>query len=258
MIFRKADADTEAGLLPSTDLLEAMTAYNESLARAGVLLDGYGLKPSAEGARYDHDGGTSTLTGGPVAGTDALVAGITVIDAPSLDDAVAWALRWPREDGDVTLEVRQVHEPLPSFRAPRPDGRPRFVALLMHDESAAPAPDAAEQAAMARFMADAANAGVLLETGGLHATGDGARVKYTNGDPNVVPGPFPEPKVIGGYAVYQADSLDALRPWCERFGGVVGTGTSEVRPVFADADFGGALTPELQEREKALRAQSDV
>ena len=263
MIFRHADAQTEAGVLPSGDLLEslleAMTAYNESLSRAGVLLAGEGLKPSSEGVRYHYAGGESTVTDGPFAEAKELVAGFTTIQARSLDEAVAWARRWPVEDGDVTLEVRQVYEPAPSFGAPPPDGRRRFVALLTHDEAAEAdvMPDEGHQEAMGRLMADAAQAGVLLETGGLLPSSVGARVTFSDGVPTVTDGPFTESKeVIAGYAVYQADSLDELRPWFERFGECIGSGTSEIRPVFEAAEFGEAFSEDLQDREARMRADS--
>ena len=259
ILFRHADAQTEAGVLPSAELLEAMTAYNESLARAGVLLAGEGLKPSSEGVRYHHAGGESTVTDGPFAESKELVAGFTMIQARSLDEAVAWARRWPAEDGDATLEVRQVHEPVPSFGAPAPDGRRQFVALLTHDEAAQEEvlPDESHLEAMGRLMTDAAEAGVLLETAGLYPSSVGARVTFAGGVPTVTDGPFAESKeVIAGYARYQADSIDDLRPWAERFGRVIGDGTSEIRPVFEAADFGDAFTPELQARENTMRAQS--
>lgn len=261
MIFRKADAQTEAGLLPSTDLLEAMTAYNESLSRAGVLLAGEGLKPSAEGVRYHYTDGVAAVTDGPFAETKELVAGFTTIQARSLDEAVAWARRWPVEDaeGNVELEVRQVYEPIPSFGAPAPDGRRPFVTLLTHDEAAQEdvMPDEAHMEAMGQLMTDAVEAGVLLETAGLLPSAAGARVTFHNGVPTVTDGPFAESKeILAGYAIYQAESLEALRPWAERFGEVVRTGTSEIRPVYGAEDFGEGFTSELQAREDAMRAES--
>ena len=263
MIFRKADADTEAGVLPSTELIEAMTAYNESLSRAGVLLDGHGLKPTSEGVRYHHADGETTATDGPFAETKEIVAGFTVLQARSLDEAVAWARRWPVEDaeGGVELEVRQVMEPIPSFGDPEPDGRRQFISILTYDEAAEDngPPSEEEMEAMGRLIADAADAGVLLETGGLYPSSAGARITFRDGVPTVTDGPFTEAKeVIAGYAVYQAESLEALRPWAERFGQVAGRSTSEIRPVIGLEDFGEAFTPELQAREEAMRTENAV
>ena len=113
MIIRKADADTEAGALPSLDLIEAMGRYNEELVKAGVMLAGEGLRPTADGARIDFVNGTPTVTDGPFAETKELIAGFTLIDVKSRAEAIEWVKRWPTADGDgnVHLELRQVYEP---------------------------------------------------------------------------------------------------------------------------------------------------
>ena len=110
MIIRKADKDTEAGVLPSQDLLAAMTKYNEDLARAGVLLQGEGLQPSSRGTRVKFSKGKPTVTDGPFAETKELIAGFTMIQVRSKEEAIEWVKRWPREDGDPELEIRQVFE----------------------------------------------------------------------------------------------------------------------------------------------------
>jgi uncharacterized glyoxalase superfamily protein PhnB len=107
MLMRKADAQTEEGVLPSEELLQAMADYNERMARAGVLVGGDGLRPSREGCRITFTGGEPQVTDGPFAETKELLAGYTVLEAASLDEAIAWARQWPREDGDVTLELRR-------------------------------------------------------------------------------------------------------------------------------------------------------
>ena len=95
-----------------------MTAYNESLSRAGVLLAGEGLKPSAEGVRYHYTGGEATVTDGPFAETKELVAGFTTIQARSLDEAVAWARRGRRRDAGGPPGARA--RPLVRHSGPRP------------------------------------------------------------------------------------------------------------------------------------------
>jgi hypothetical protein len=112
IIMRKADRDTEAGVMPSEALIAAMASYNEALAKAGVLLDGMGLQPTAKGALVRFEGGKPTVTDGPFAESKEVVAGFTVIRAGSLAEALDWARRWPVLDGDghVELEVRQVYE----------------------------------------------------------------------------------------------------------------------------------------------------
>ena len=113
MLMRKADAETEAGTLPSEELLAAMQKYNEELAKAGVLLQGEGLRASAKGARVTFAGGTPTVTDGPFAETKELIAGFTMIEVASLDEAIEWVKRWPRIDGggNVEIEIRPLYEP---------------------------------------------------------------------------------------------------------------------------------------------------
>ena len=112
MILRKADAGTEAGVMPSEELLAAMGKYMEELGTAGVLLDGDGLHPSSKGARVSFSGGTPTVIDGPFTETKELIAGYTIIQVKSMDEAIEWARRWPALDGDgqAQLEIRQFFE----------------------------------------------------------------------------------------------------------------------------------------------------
>jgi hypothetical protein len=112
MIIRKADADTEAGKLPSEQLIADMLSYNEELVKAGVMLAGEGLQPTSKGARIKFSGGQPTVIDGPFAEAKELIAGFTLIEVRSREEAIEWVKRWPRSDGDgeVELELRQVFE----------------------------------------------------------------------------------------------------------------------------------------------------
>jgi hypothetical protein len=110
MIIRKADRNTEAGVLPSKELLAAMLRYNEELVKAGVFVQGEGLRASSKGVRVRFSGGKATVIDGPFAETKELIAGFTMIQVRSKEEAIEWVRRWPAEDGDVELEVRQVFE----------------------------------------------------------------------------------------------------------------------------------------------------
>ncbi|AMO98951.1 YCII-related domain protein [Collimonas arenae] len=112
MIIRKADQATEAGVLPSGELLAAMIKYNEEMIQAGVMQAGEGLQPSSKGARIKFTGGKPTVTDGPFAETKELIAGFTMIQVKSKEEAIAWVKRWPAldADGGVELELRQVFE----------------------------------------------------------------------------------------------------------------------------------------------------
>jgi hypothetical protein len=104
MIIRKADKNTEAGTMPSTELLAAMIKYNEEMVNAGVMVAGEGLQPSAKGARISFAGGKPTVFDGPFAETKELIAGFTMIQVKSKQEAIEWVKRWP------ALELRQVFE----------------------------------------------------------------------------------------------------------------------------------------------------
>jgi len=112
MIIRKADKDTEAGVLPSTELLAAMMKYNEELVKAGVMLQGEGLQASSKGARVKFSKGKPTVMDGPFAETRELIAGFSMIQVKSKEEAIEWVKRWPAIDGhgEVEIEIRQVFE----------------------------------------------------------------------------------------------------------------------------------------------------
>ncbi|QRO00172.1 YciI family protein [Archangium violaceum] len=112
MVLMKADKDTEAGVLPSEELLTAMGKYNEELVKAGVLLAGEGLHPSSKGARVRFSGGKRTVIDGPFAETKELVAGFWLWQVKSREEAIEWVKRCPNPgEGDVEIEIRQVFEP---------------------------------------------------------------------------------------------------------------------------------------------------
>ena len=112
MVIRKADPQTEAGMMPSQELIDAMTAYNEEMVRAGVMLAGDGLRPSRDGARVKFRGGKPTIVDGPFAESKELVAGYSILQVSSREEALEWVKRWPVEDGDgeVELELRELYE----------------------------------------------------------------------------------------------------------------------------------------------------
>ncbi|NWK45927.1 YciI family protein [Ralstonia pickettii] len=112
MILRLADQDTEASVMPSEELLTAMGKYMEELAKAGVLLGGEGLHPSSRGARVEFKGGKPAVIDGPFAEAKELIAGYTMLQVKSEEEALEWVKRWPALDGggNVRLEIRRVFE----------------------------------------------------------------------------------------------------------------------------------------------------
>ncbi len=111
MVIVKASKDTEAGVLPSSELLAAMTKYNEELAKAGVLLAGEGLQPSSKGTRVKFSGEKRTVTDGPFAETKELIAGFWLWQVRSKEEAIEWIKRCPNPTGEEgEIEIRQVFE----------------------------------------------------------------------------------------------------------------------------------------------------
>ncbi len=108
MIIRRADANTEAGSMPSEAVLSAMGAYNQAMIDAGIFRAGEGLHPSTKGARITFSGGVPTVLDGPFAETKEVIAGFTMIEVASRAEALDWVKRWP--EPDVELELRQVFE----------------------------------------------------------------------------------------------------------------------------------------------------
>ena len=111
MVLIKASEQSEAGEMPSQELLEQMTAFNEELVRAGVMLAGEGLHPSAEGVRVEFSGPERRVIDGPFAETKELLAGYWVWQVRSMEEAVAWARRIPNPTGENgVVEIRPVFE----------------------------------------------------------------------------------------------------------------------------------------------------
>jgi hypothetical protein len=106
MVIVKASKDSEAGVMPSTELLTAMGNFNEEMAKADVIEAGEGLHPTIKGARVKYSGGQPTVSQGPFNLTNDLVAGFWLIKTKSLDEAIDWMKRAPFGDGEI--EIRQV------------------------------------------------------------------------------------------------------------------------------------------------------
>jgi hypothetical protein len=111
MIIVKATKDSEAGVMPEESMFAAMATYHEELARAGVLLDANGLQPTSKGFRIRYEGTKRRVIDGPFAETKELIAGYTIIQVKSREEAVEWARRFPNpHDEDGEIEIRQLFE----------------------------------------------------------------------------------------------------------------------------------------------------
>jgi hypothetical protein len=111
MVIVKADKNTEAGVMPSEELLAAMGKYNEELVKAGIMLAGEGLHPSSRGARVKFSGAKRAVIDGPFAETKELIAGFWLWQVRSMDEAIEWVKRCPNPTGgESEIEIRQVFE----------------------------------------------------------------------------------------------------------------------------------------------------
>jgi hypothetical protein len=113
MMIVKANKDTEAGVMPSEEMISAMGKYNEELMKAGVLLDMAGLKPTSKGARVRFSGGKPTVIDGPFTEAKELIGGYWIIQVKSREEAIEWAKRAPAPHGpnqDSEIELRQFFE----------------------------------------------------------------------------------------------------------------------------------------------------
>ena len=109
MVIVKGNEQTEAGVLPSAEILNTMSRYNEELVKAGVILAAEGLHPSSKGAKVRFSGGRTTVIDGPFTETKELIAGFWILQVKSREEALEWARRAPMDDGEE-LEIRQVFE----------------------------------------------------------------------------------------------------------------------------------------------------
>ena len=127
MVFVKATKDSEAGVMPTHELISEMVAFNEQLIKAGIMKDGDGLKPSSQGARVRFHGKQRTVIDGPFAETKELVAGYWIWEVTSLAEAIEWIKRCPNPmPGDSEIEIR------PYFEAS--DFGPEFTPALRDQE----------------------------------------------------------------------------------------------------------------------------
>jgi hypothetical protein len=111
MVIVKANQDSEAGVMPSEELMTAMGNFNEELVKAGVLLAAEGLQPSSKGARVKFSGTNRTVVDGPFAETKELIAGFWLFQVKSKEEAIEWVKRSPNPfDGESEIEIRQVFE----------------------------------------------------------------------------------------------------------------------------------------------------
>jgi hypothetical protein len=131
MVIVKASKETEAGVMPSTEMLTAMGKFNEEMVKAGVMVAGEGLHPTSKGTRIKYSGSQPIVSHGPFAVTNDLVAGFWLIQAESRDEAIQWMKRAPF-DGGAEIEIRQVFDADDFGEALTPELREQEERLRAH------------------------------------------------------------------------------------------------------------------------------
>lgn len=287
MVLVKANKASEAGEMPSPEMLTEMNKFNEEIIKAGVMLDGNGLLPSSTGFRVTNTDGNIAITDGPFAESKELVAGYWIIQSRDLEEAIEWIKKAPFDvsghDGQV--EIRPVYE-LDDFpvndnesgwredeeklRAEWESGggpaidpaKKLWLGCFLADENseAAVMPTEQQLTDMNALMAEAAEAGLILGGEGLKPSSEGARIYFANGDREVVDGPFAETKeLVAGFATLQFDSDEQAREWAVKAIKAHGNGRCELRRIAMPEDFDEATraaVPEVFEAEAAWRERA--
>jgi len=227
LILRKACSDSEAGAKPSPELIEAMGEYMDTLAAEGRLLAGEGLKPSSQGVRVTFGPGRKAMVEhGPFPERGELIAGFSIIEADSMEDAVAWVKDWPSQDaqGHADIELRPIGCPggLSGFGDPSEGDSPspRYIVMLKLNERSEtdwnPGEEILGQMIEANRQGEAA--GLLIAGHGLSSSRHAKRVRFGHGKPAVMDGPFAEIKeMVAGFWVLRANDLDEVIAWTERY-----------------------------------------
>ena len=225
--MHKSDKYTDADVPPSPELIARMGNLMEEMTKAGVLLAGEGLQPSSRSVRLKFSRGQRTVTPGPLAGSNELVAGFAIVRMKSMEEAIEWATRLGKVAGDAVIDIGQVKEPWDLGLCPKPQGQAtRFMIMHKADEkSEAGIPPTPE---VMRFMnelsGEAATTDAALVSQWLQPSSKGARLKFSGGKSRVIDGPFTESKeLIGGYCILQVKSREDAFEWAVRFAQVLGS-----------------------------------
>lgn len=236
MVMHKNDKHTEAGELPSPELMAKMGEYIGEHAQHGRLIDGAGLGRSATRTRLTFARGESTVAHGPYAGVHELVSAILLLKVRSRDEAIAWAERYGKVLGDGELELGPLNEPWDLGLVPKPEDAPLRVLMLHKADKASESGEGLsprQKADLTKLKNEMSKAGVLESSTGLQPSSSSKRLHFTDHKLQVVDGPFSESKeLIGGFAVLELASMEVAIQECIRYAEILG-GTLEidVRPL---------------------------
>lgn len=230
IIMHKNDPRTEAGLLPTKEVVERMGAFIGEHAQAGRFVDGAGLGASSTRTRLVFRGGACTTKRGPYRGEHELPAAMLLLKVRTREEAIGWAERYGKILGDGELEVGKVTEPWDLGLMPAPENPPLQMLLIEKADQATEAGGRSPQqkAALSRLKTEMAKAGVFVREIPLQPSAKGKRLSFTNNALRVVDGPFAESKeLIGGFAVLELESFEDAIALCRPYADILG-GTLEI------------------------------
>lgn len=236
MTMHKTDARTEAGWMPPPEFIAAVGSLVGEMIQSGVFSDAAGMRPSSHGVRLRFADGTRTVTNGPFAGDNELIAGYHIVRVPSMDHAIDWASRYAAIVGDTDIDIRPVTEPWDLGVAPKPDGNPAPRYMLVHKADAryeAGIVKSAEvKAALKKLYDETRDAGVLLSHENVKPGAQSKRMRFKDGKRTVIDGPFAESKeLIGGFCTVNVDRVDDAIEWASRMARILGDVEMDIRPI---------------------------
>jgi hypothetical protein len=232
MVMHKMTDEMEKGLPPDPSIIAGVDKLIGEGLKDNVFISGEGLRPSSERMHISYKGGKRSIIDGPFTEAKELIGGFALMTVRSKEELLAWCDRYAEVTGDVELHVGPVVEAWDLGMMPKPADAPlRFLSLHQVDSRHEDAPPTQDMMAkMGALIEEMTKAGVLQATGGVAGTRHGARIRYTNGKPTVIDGPFAESKeLIAGYAILELPSKAAAIEWALRFGEVVKVNEVEVR-----------------------------
>ena len=220
IMMHKADANVEAGVEPSGELIAKMGELIGAMSTVDAFVSGEGLAPTAQGVRVQFAKGKRTVTRGPFVGSNELVASFAMIRVNSLDEAIDWASRIGQVLGDADLYIGRVKEPWDLGLVPKPKGRATRYLILRKSDARSEAGD--EIVGLSPVIDDMTKAAVLLAAETLLPSKNAVRLTISKTKRTMMDGPFAESKeLIAGYAILRVPTRDDAIEWATRFSHVI-------------------------------------